>query len=332
MKAIVFTGPKKIEVRELPLPKAEPGKALIKVTHAGVCGSDLTIYLGYHPRATAPLILGHEFGGHLAEDIPGLPKGSPVTVNPLFSCGICDACKSGNAHVCETLKLIGIDSDGGMAEYALVPYENIVAVPENVPPKRAAFIEPIAVAVHTLRERNFIPGDNALILGAGAIGLSIALTLREFGASEVTVCEPNTARLNIAAELGFKTYQTDENLLQKLLDQTNGKGFDFVFDCAGHQSVAEMLPDLVKVRGKIIIVAGYKNPPSMNFQKGMFKEFTIEFVRVYRPKDFEIASELARKQPLYDRIINRVLPVEKAQEGFDLLLTPSDAVKVMFEF
>jgi len=113
---------------------------------------------------------------------------------------------------------------------------------------------------------------------------------------------------------------------------TNGKGFDFIYDCAGHQSVAEMLPDLIKVKGTIVIVAGYKQPPAMNFQKGMFKEFSIKFVRVYRDEDFKIACQLAKSQPLYAEVVTHELPIEEAQRGFDLLLTPSDAIKVTFKF
>ncbi len=332
MKAIVFTNPGSIEVREIPMPVVKEGWALIKVSHAGICGSDLTIYSGYHPRAKAPLVLGHEICGWLVEDQPGMPAGTFVTVNPLLSCGHCDPCLSGNEHVCQTLKLVGIDCDGGMAEYVTAPVYHILPVPDGVSRRSAAFIEPIAVAVHTIRESGYRPGDNALVFGAGAIGMSVALTLRELGCHDVTVCEPNKIRVDKAASLGFRAIQTNPELVSELLDLTNGKGYDYIFDCAGHQTVAELLPDLVKVKGTIVIVAGYKHPPAMNFQKGMFKEFCIKFVRVYRQQDFIIACQLAKSQPLYAEVVTHELPIEQAQHGFDLLLTPSDAIKVTFKF
>lgn len=332
MKAIVFQGPEKIEVQELPKPHPPEGWALIRVSHAGICGSDLTIYSGHHPRAKAPLILGHEIFGYLENDLPGIPAGTSVTVNPLLSCGHCDPCLSGNDHVCQTLKLIGIDCDGGMAEYVSAPVHHILPVPEGVSRKSAAFIEPIAVGVHSLREGGYIPGDNALVFGAGAVGLSVALTLREFGCHDVTVCEPNKARVDAASRLGFRAIQTNDTLLPDLTEQTHGKGFDYVFDCAGHQKVADLLPDLVKIRGRIVIIAGYKQPPTMNFQKGMFKEFSVKFVRVYSQKDFAIACQLAKSQPLYGDLVTHELPIEEAQHGFDLLLKPSDAIKVTFKF
>jgi len=332
MKSIVYTGPNCVEMQDKPIPEPEEGWARIKVSHAGICGSDVTIFVGAHPRAKAPLILGHEFSGYLEKDIPGIKKGTLVTVNPLLSCGKCEACLSGNSHVCKTLGLLGIDRDGGMAEYAVAPIDKIVPVPEGVSPRLGAFIEPIAVTVHAVRMAAFLPGDNALVFGAGAIGLATAITLRRFGASSVTVCEPNPVRLKLAEELGFRCFQSGPDLLDRLMAETNGNGYDFVFDCAGHQSVADILPDVVKIRGKIEIIAGYKKPPVMNYQKGMFKEFSIQFTRVYRHRDFCIAAELAAKEPMYEQLINYELPAEDAKKGFALLTTPTDAVKVMYRF
>ncbi len=332
MKAIVFTGPNQVEMRQVPKPEAPEGWALIKVSHAGICGSDLTIFTGHHPRAKAPLVMGHEFSGYLEQDIPGLAKGTLVTVNPLLSCGHCTPCLEGNSHVCTTLKLLGIDCDGGMAEYAIAPIPMIIPVPEGISPKMGAFIEPIAVTVHAIRIAGYKPGDNALVFGAGTIGLATAVTLRNFGATDITICEPNPVRLKIAESLGFHCLQSGDDLLEKLLAETNGDGYDYVFDCAGHQSVADILPDVVKIRGKIEIIAGYKKPPVMNFQKGMFREFSIQFTRVYRMKDFKIAAQLAGKDKSYETLVNYELAPEDAKKGFELLTTPTDAVKVMYCF
>ncbi len=332
MKAIVFQGIKSVRVMDVPKPTPKEGWALIKVSHAGICGSDLTIYLGAHPRATAPLVMGHEFSGYLESDLPGMPKGTLVTANPLLSCGQCEPCRTGNTHVCKTLQLLGIDCDGGMAEYAVAPIDKIIKVPDNVSPKAAAFIEPVAVTVHAVRLGGFLPGSDALIFGAGAIGMALAVTLREFGATGITICEPNPIRVSFAKSMGFDVLQSDEGLLDQLMARTEGNGYDYVFDCAGHQSVADILPDVVKIRGKIVVVAGYKKPPVMNFQKGMFKEFSLQFVRVYTHKDFSIAAKMVAQQPEYAKIVNYELAPEGAQKGFDLLTSPSDAEKVMFKF
>ena len=334
MKAIQYLGANKLAVTDVPVPETPTGWAKIKVSHSGICGTDLNIYSGGHPRAKAPLIMGHEFSGILENDTDTLKKGTPVTIYPLISCGECTPCKTGNSHVCNTLGLYGIDKDGGMAEYAFVPQENVVKLPEGISLELGALIEPIAVAVHTLRETGFVPGDNALVFGAGTIGLCIALTLRLFGAREIIIAESDETRLELASSLGFETINpVKTDIAEFSAQKTGGDGFDRVYDCAGAAPVAMSLLDTVKVRGQIVIVAAYKKPAELPLFKGMVKEVSIHFVRVYRKIDVEIAAQMAVKEPLFRKIITHVLPVEKAQEGFDLLLTKgTGAVKVMYKF
>jgi 2-desacetyl-2-hydroxyethyl bacteriochlorophyllide A dehydrogenase len=331
MKGIVFEGPNQIAVRDLPLPVVKDGWVLIKVSHAGICGSDMTIYSGKHPRAKAPLVLGHEFSGYIASHHSTLPEGILVTVYPYLSCGHCEVCREGGSNACITLKLIGIDLDGGMAEYVVVPEDSIFKAPENVSQKLAAFIEPIGIAVHSMRHGGYHAGDRVVVFGAGGIGLAVALTLRQFGAKDLLIFEPNPVRLEVARSLGFEAIPFGSGVIDDIYDRT-GDGADCVFDCAGHQSVIDVLPDAVKIRGRIVIVAGYKNPPQMNFQKGMMREFVVQFVRNCTRRDFEIACSLTEHEPVYERITNYILSVNDAQKGFDLLSNPSDAVKVMFAF
>src|SRR5512133_3783675 len=129
MKSIVYQSAQEVTVEDKPLPEVAAGECLIKVAYVGVCGSDMNIYHGVHPRAKAPLIMGHEFSGTIVKGDTKLAPGTPVTVYPLLSCGECDPCKNGYAHVCNTLKLIGIDCDGGMAEYVKVPVDKVMAIP-----------------------------------------------------------------------------------------------------------------------------------------------------------------------------------------------------------
>ena len=334
MKAIRYLGAGKIAFEDAQEPVVTTGMAKIRVSHAGICGTDLNIYAGTHPRAKAGLVMGHEFSGVVENDVGEYKKGDRVTVYPLISCGRCTPCKNGNAHVCNTLGLYGIDADGGFAEYALIPSENLVRLPNNVSMKLGAFIEPIAVAVHTLRETGFRSGDNALVFGAGAIGLCVALTLRLFGASDIVVVETEESRLALAKELGFTTLNPiKDDVVSYVKKQTNGDGFDVVYDCAGVQAVADTLFEAVKVKGNVVIVASYKKPAQLPLFQGMAKELSVRFVRVYRKKDVEIATRLAQMEKRYEKIITHVLSAERAQDGFDLLFTKgTGAVKVMFNF
>ncbi len=333
MKGIIYKGPKTIAVQEVETPKVSEGKALIKIKYAGICGGDLGIYAGVHPRAKAPLVMGHEFSGVIAQDSKKFKAGTKVTVNPIISCGVCKMCKEGNGHVCNTLRLLGIDYDGGMAEYAVVDEEKIVPVPDSMSLEDAAIVEPVAVAVHTLRETKYIPGDNAIVYGCGTIGLTVAMCLREFGCTNITMVEADKNRIEFAKSLGFDTKNAIGLDLQELKnDKTEGYGFDWVIDCAGVQAVASSLIEACKVRGKIIVVAGYKKPLEFPLNQGMFKEVAMEFVRVYRDVDVKIAVDLVANQPEFRKIITHILPLEKAQEGYDLLLTGgTGAVKVLFD-
>lgn len=334
MKAIQHMGANVIAVNEIALPEVPEGWGLIRVSHAGICGTDLNIYAGTHPRAKAPLTMGHEFSGAMAADAPGLPKGTRVTVYPLISCGVCTPCKTGNGHVCNSLGLFGIDQNGGMAEYIAVPLDKIIKLPDGVSDKLGAFIEPIAVAVHALRETGYCPGDNALVFGCGTIGLCLALTLRIFGAQDVVMAETDASRSTLAKALGFEVVNPAETDIRGFAEQrTGGDGFDRVYDCAGAEAVANSLFDVVRVRGQIVIVASYKKPAALPLIKGMFRETSIHFVRVYRHGDFEIAAKIAAADKAFEKIITHVLPADEAQKGFDLLLQKgTGAVKVMFDF
>lgn len=333
MKSIVYVGPNEIEYKDMNKPESKEGWSTIKISHSGICGGDLNIYYGTHPRAKAPLIMGHEFSGYIDDEDSIYPKGTLVTINPLISCGNCDPCKTGQNHVCNNLKLLGIDCDGGFAEYVIVPDDMIVPLPKGVTTKMGAFIEPVAVAVHSVREGGYKPGDNALVFGAGAIGLSVAITLRSFGCTDITVVENNDFRRNLAKDLGFKTINPPkEDVVKIVKNVTNENGADIVFDCAGHPSVASILLEVAKVRGNIVIVAGYKKPTELPLIQGMFKESTIKFVRVYTEKEFKIAADMVANNKDFEKIITHILDVSEANKGFNLLTTGADAVKVMYKF
>lgn len=333
MKAIVYDGPNSVALKQIEKPDVLDGYVLLKSAYAGICGTDLNIFAGTHPRATAPLVIGHEFSATVASPHPDFPVGSKVTVNPLISCGKCIPCQTGQSHVCNYLKLIGIDKAGGMAEYVAVEQSKVILLPNNLSLKLGALAEPVAVAVHAVRKAKFLVGDRAVVYGAGTIGLCVALTLQAYGASEVIVIETNELRLKKAKESGFLTLNPTVNDVEQTIKQmTNQSGIDYVFDCAGHPAVLAQLTEISKVQGTIVIVAGYKKPAELNLLQGMFKELTMQFVRVYTNRDIELALNLLEKHQAFEQIITHVLPPEDAMRGFELLTTPTDAIKVLYNF
>lgn len=332
MLAAVYHGPMQVRLETVLKPSPPEGWALIEVSHCGICGTDTFIVGGTHPRARAPLVLGHEFSGTLLEvNGEGFAVGATVVVEPLISCGACHACRTGNAHVCKNLRLYGIDAPGGMAQYMVAPLEKLHRVPEGVSLELAALAEPLAVAVHALRRSAFKPGDAVAVLGAGPIGLLLALALRASGARSVLVSEASEDRLGVARELGFTAIDAKADPVQAILERTHGEGADLCFDAAGHPAVAEILTRLTRVRGQIMLVGSYKKPAPVDLQSIVFKEQNMNGTRVYAPEDFTIALEMIRAgaMPL-GQLITR-LPFSELERGFELAFAGGRAIKVMFD-
>lgn len=331
MKSIVYKNPGEVAVEDKPVPEVAAGEVLVKVAYVGVCGTDLNIYQGAHPRAKAPLVMGHEFSGTIVKGHPTLADGTPVTVYPLLSCGRCGPCLSGAAHVCNTLRLIGIDRDGAMAEYVKVPSEKILEIPPDLPLRLGAFIEPLAVGVHAVRRSGYKPGDRAVVYGAGPIGLCVAACLSHFGASAVIVIETNPHRLGIAARLGCTTIDSgQEDVCARVKDLTAGVNADYAFDCAAHPSVQATLLDVVRVQGTAVVVGSYKKPPAVDLLKVEFKELTILGVRVYERRDFEIATGMLRSGRIdFDLLLTESAP-EAAPAVFRDLVAGSNVIKMIF--
>ena len=197
MKALVYTGPKSVEMREVADPVPAAREALIRVESVGLCGSDIHAFLGHDERRPAPLILGHEAAGTI---IDGLGKGDRVTVNPLVTCGKCEACKAGRDNLCPDRQIISMQPrEGAFAELLAMPTQNLVKVPDGVSLDKAALAEPIACGWHAVRlgaDALDIEIANArcVVIGGGAIGVGAALCLKAFGATDIQVIEPNAVR------------------------------------------------------------------------------------------------------------------------------------------
>ncbi|MDQ3870597.1 MAG: alcohol dehydrogenase catalytic domain-containing protein [Chloroflexota bacterium] len=342
MLAAVFQGEGRIGIERVSPPQVPAGWALVAVSHVGICGTDLAILAGQHPRATPPLIMGHEVSGRLVEGVeqpgPGhasgetrIEAGGAVAVEPLVTCGACSACRSGNAHVCSTLRLFGIDFPGGMAELVAVPADRVHRLPEPVALDTGALVEPLAVAVHAVRLSAFRPGDTVAVLGGGPVGLLTAHVLRESGARLVIVSEANAYRLRVAGELGFSALDASDRPVEHILDLTAGEGAAVVFDAAGHPDVAAQLAAVCRIRGQLVLVGIYKKPTPLDLQAVAFKELALVGSRVYTSNDFAFARDLAASGRIDLRpLISHVLPLERAGEGFEILAAGGDALKVLF--
>lgn len=335
MKALVYTGTKSVEIRETARPEPCPGQALLRIRHCGVCGTDIGIFGGTHPRAAAPLILGHEFVGEVVTPAsPRLAAGQRVTAYPLFSCGTCHACRNGTPHVCAQLRLVGIDGPGAMAEYLAVSEDLLYPVPDDMEDRVAALVEPLAVAVRAVDQARTRVNDRAVVFGAGPIGMLTALVLREAGAAQVIVSDIDPSRVARAAGLGFIAVNSgQEDLVARALAETDGDGADLVFECSGVAPAALNMTRVLRPGGTICMAAMHKKPNPVALLDINFKELTVIGTRVYTREQFQRSIGLARRlTPALKRLITHDLPLSAAQDVFALLADPgADSLKVMID-
>ena len=330
MRAAVWTAPDTIETAAA----ARAGNP--RWLGAGPDGNDRTVRLdfsilhGTHPRAEAPLVMGHEITGVVevaAETGPA--AGTRVTVEPLIHCGECHPCSGGDTHVCRALKLYGIDVAGSLAEYVALPASALIPVSNAVPLQEAALAEPLAVAVHAVSRAGLTGGERVVIFGAGpdrhpdgAGGTASGRRQRpDFG----TVRGPR----QVAEELASPRWPPGRTRSRPSWRPPAGDGADIVFDSAAHPSVAAMLPRAVRVRGTIVLVGVYKKPVELDLQALTFAENTV----VGRPGLHQggrgTAVELIESRELgLDRIPTQVFALEDASAAFEQAMASGRVLKV----
>jgi len=330
MLAARYLGPDRIEAEEVALPVIKDGEALLQVEACGFCGSDINIIAGTHPRAQAPLTMGHELSGKIVEirsTKRDFAVGDRVTMFPLISCGICHACTHGNPHVCRQLRLFGFDVDGGMAEFIKLPVGSLMKLPDNMPAQIGALIEPLAVAVHGVARTSLEGVTVAAVLGAGPIGLLTGLVAKARGIPHVLISDVLPARLELAESLGLRAVKAGEDLRKIVMELSDSNGADVLFECAGHPSSAREMTSLVRSRGVIVNLGVFKKPVEVDMQAVNFKELDIVGSRVYERKDFQGAIDLAMKLPL-EHIISYTFSLRDVSQAFQQFLS-GDVCKVL---
>ncbi len=336
MLAGIYTGVESLKFQEWPKPELGPGEILVKVRYAGICGTDMMIHAGKHPRVVPPRVLGHEIFGTVAESRVSagspLKEGDRVAVFPLISCGQCAPCREGNAHVCEKLGLLGIDADGGFAEYIKTTAEQLIPVPPSVDDEQAALVEPLSVAVHVVRTSRFTAGDTAVVTGAGPIGNLIAQVLRAVGARHVLVSEAMPFRRELAARMGFAVVNPLEVKPVEVVRRLTGENFvDHVFEATGATAAYRDAVQCCKVRGHITFVGLPKSAPEVDVLNLVFKEIRTSGARVYTPKDFRVAISLLERNAIDVRsVVTDRLPLKDIEIGLQRMHNPDSSLKILF--
>ena len=325
MRALVYVAPGKVEVEDRLRPVPGPGEVEIAIEAAGVCGSDVSGFLGHSARRKPPLVLGHELVGRT-------PDGCRVVANPLISCGHCPACLSGAQNLCSTWRLLGMDqTPGTFAEFVTVPVAQAHEIPDSLTSTRAILTEPLANIVHLFRLLSPAPFFRLAIVGAGTMGALALLTAQRIGAREVLLADVNEERLSSMRRLGAKyaiNVANSEGAAEA--KELAGHGFDVVIDASGNSAARQMAFDLCRPGGQVLLLGMGQQRSEIDFVTSIRKEHRVAMSFAYTPVDFERAMQLLAGGEIdLDRYTVQ-MELERGQEAFEMITEkPGATLKVM---
>jgi len=297
MKAQVFYEPLDMRLEERDIPRPADDQVSVRVKACGVCGSDIAYYWGESPLETpdgrGPLILGHEFTGEVAEGgaIPAklglFEPGDRVVLDPVQYCNACEICKRGYANLCEKKTVLGVSNDGGFAEYSVSHYTGIHKLPDNVSYEQGALTEPLACATYALQKARVSPGDFAVVIGPGAIGIMMAQLVKSAGAGKVVLAGTRDYRLEVGKKVGVDEVVNTKNssspyyadLKEKISDMTDGKFADVVLTPTGAVPAMEQAFEISGRRARIVFfgLPGADDYIRIPAPKTIFWDKSIEF-------------------------------------------------------
>jgi (R,R)-butanediol dehydrogenase / meso-butanediol dehydrogenase / diacetyl reductase len=307
MRAAMYYGNHKLEIEDIPEPSPGEGQVKVRVSRNGICGTDLHEYYDGpifippsepHPLTgkAMPVVIGHEFSGVVTETgrgVTDVQEGDRVAIEPIYRCGQCRPCQTGHYNLCSSIGFHGLMADGGMAEYTVVPRDQVHALPDSVPVEMGALVEPMSVAYHAATLAEVDNQSRALIYGAGPIGIGIWFALRGMGLTEVDVVEPSATRRESIEALGARTLDpSSEDVDAIIAERTGADGVDAAFDAAGVEpSIASALACLGE-RRPLISVAIYDRPMTAPLINLVLRERRIQGTICYTADDYRAVIDL----------------------------------------
>jgi 2-desacetyl-2-hydroxyethyl bacteriochlorophyllide A dehydrogenase len=265
MKQIVLEAPGRFAERQAPVPVAAPGEALLRMEKIGVCGSDFHAFTGSHPIYTYPRVLGHELSGVVVEapeNDKGIHPGDRCAIEPYISCGKCRACVRGRNNCCEHIRILGIHIDGGMQEFLSVPLSQLHKS-TKLSLDQLALVEALGIGAHAVSRSRLKSGEEALIIGAGPIGIAVAQFAAALGAS-VHIVERNEWRRQFVEEMGYAASPTADDIRA-----------DVVFDATGNAEAMGKSLANVATGGSLVYVGLTSDPICINDSLFHRREVTL---------------------------------------------------------
>ena len=325
MRALVYTAPRQMALEDRPRPHAAAGDCEIAVTAAGICGSDMSGFLGHSRRRIPPMVLGHELVGRR-------PDGRRVVANPLITCGRCTACLSGAQNLCSSWRLLGMDrTPGCFAEFVSVPETQVYEIPDELSDARAVMAEPLANIVHLFRIAAPLPFFRMGIVGGGTMGSMALLTALRLGVREVLVEDVSDARLQVARRMGATlaaNVSTEEGRAEA--QRFAGHGLDVVLDASGIGAARQSAFDVCRPGGLVVLLGMSQERSEIDFVTSIRKEHRVAMSFAYTPVDFERSLELLKAGEIDLSVWTVEMPLEAGQQAFERMATaPGNTLKMV---
>jgi 2-desacetyl-2-hydroxyethyl bacteriochlorophyllide A dehydrogenase len=324
----MVVAPRQIAFMDRELRAPEVDEVLIAVRASSICGSDLHVFQGKHPSAALPSAIGHEIAGEVLQagpEVSGLKIGDRVTVEPVVTCDKCHFCQRGAYHLCANISFQYRVGQGGFAPYFIVRERWAHRLPDHLSDQEGALIEPLAVAVHAVRQADIQPGHAVAIFGVGAIGLLVLQVARAAGAGPIFVIDVHEFRLAMARQLSAAvTFNNQEgDPLAQIQALTNSLGVDRAFEVVGLEKTLLQTIGSLRKGGKAVVL-GIFEEPQVTLPANIFvqREITLTGSQGYN-WDFQTALELAASGRVdLKTLITHQLPLVDLPQAFELIYTP----------
>jgi len=317
------------ELRNVPIPRPGFGEVLVKVKYTSICGSDLHIYKWnswaeqhVHP----PQIMGHELAGEVVElgaGVKSVAVGDFISAETHIPCGYCKSCRTGSAHICYNLKILGVDTDGAFAEYIVVPEVVVWKNDVSIPHRFASVQEPLGNAIDTVLSED-VAGKTVAIIGAGPIGILSVGVARISGAVEIFVTDINEYRLKLAQQMGADHVLNprNEDVVKAVLEATGGDGVDVVLEMSGNEKALIEGCKMLGLGGRLSILGVFDNPVKLDLNNLI----VFKGIRVYGITGrkmfstwYKAANFLRTKKLDLSPAITHEFKLEQFEKGFDLM-------------
>ncbi len=300
----IMTKPYEIVFQEVPVPQVKDDQVLVKIRNIGICGSDIHVYHGKHPFTSYPVTQGHEVSGEIAalgKEVTGFHLGQKVTIEPQVYCGECYPCRHGKYNLCEELKVMGFQTTGTASEFFAVDASKVTPIPQDMSFEEGAMIEPLAVAVHAVRQMGDVTGRKVAVLGAGPIGNLVAQTAKGMGAECVMITDVSDLRLQKASECGIDVcVNTRYRDFGEAMEEAFGRDkADVIYDCAGNNITMGQAIRYARKGSDIVLVAVFAGMAEVDLAVANDHELAIRSSMMYRHEDYVEAIRLVNEGKVF---------------------------------